>query len=125
MTDYKKSQPVVVLGAVIAALTFIIDSLQALFKDNPTIVLILSVVGIVVAGLAIFKDQFLKMRVVPVEDTATYIDQKGQLVAGPASPLPDGTPVFDKGGVLPIGVNVVTNAGDSAIPVTPGDPETA
>lgn len=97
MNDYKKSQPVVMLGAVIAALSFMIDSLQALFKDNPTIVLVLSVVGIVVAGLAIFKDQWLKEQVVPFKDTATYIDQNGNMVAGPASPLPDGTPVQPPG----------------------------
>lgn len=90
---YKKSRSVVVFGGVIAALTFMIDSLQALFKDNPQVVLILSVVGIIVAGMAIFQSRVVESETVPLKDAAVYIDQSGNAVAGPAAPLPDATPV--------------------------------
>lgn len=90
---FTKSQPVVLLGAMIIALTSLIDGLQAVFKDNPTIVLVLSVVGLVVGALAIFKDQYVKGLVVPVKDTYSYIDQAGNPVAGPASSLAPATPI--------------------------------
>lgn len=93
MNGYQKSRPVVLLGAIIAGMTFMINSLQALFKDNPTIVLVLSIIGIVVSGVAIIKDQFVQSQVVPLKDTVAYVDQQGQPVAGPASSLADGTPV--------------------------------
>lgn len=100
-TPRTKPQPVIILGALVAALTFAIDSLQAIFKDNPTVVLVLSVVGVLVAAAALFKDRYVRDSVVPLQDTATYINEQGQTVAGPASPLPDGTVVAeDKGETL-------------------------
>lgn len=94
-TPRTKPQPVIILGALVAALTFAIDSLQAIFKDNPTVVLVLSVVGVLVAAAALFKDRYVRDSVVPLQDTATYINEAGETVAGPASPLPDGTVVSD------------------------------
>ena len=132
---YTKPQPVVVYGAVIAALTSLVGTLTALFADNATVVLILGVVSAVIGALAVAKDQIVKGLVVPVKDAVVYVNQDGENVAGPASPLKEGTvvgdlpleatsdsivssdtPVYDAtAGELPVGVNAVRN--------TSGEPE--
>lgn len=88
---YTKPQPVVVYGAVIAALTSLIGTLTALFADNPTVVVILGVASAVVGALAVLKDQIVKGMVVPVQDAVVYVNQDGNPVAGPASDLKEGT----------------------------------
>lgn len=103
-SGYTKPQPVVMLGAIIAGLTATLSALTIIFKDNPTVVLVLGVVGAVVTGLTIFKDQYVKAQVVPYTDTATYVNQDGELVAGPASPLPAGKPVSTESQVFGDGV---------------------
>lgn len=90
-SGYTKPQPVVLLGAIIAGLTATLSALTIIFKDNPTVILVLGVLGAVVTGVTIAKDQFVKGQVVPYTDTAQYINEQGELVAGPASPLPTGT----------------------------------
>lgn len=111
----KKSRPIIVLGAVIAGLTFIIDSLQGLFKDNPQMVLILSVIGITVTGVSVFKDRYVEGQTVPVKDAVVYINERGEPVAGPASPLPTGSPVdATTTGVVSEGAGPA-GGGDSAV----------
>lgn len=90
-----KPQPVVVLGAVIAGATTIVSGLAIVLKDNPTAVLWLGIVGVVVSGVAVAKDQFVKSQVVPVTDVAAYANEDRQLVTGPAAPGPAGEVVQD------------------------------
>lgn len=99
---YTKPQPVVILGLVITFLVALVSGLLLTFKDNPTVVLVLGIVSVVITALNAVKDQYLKSLVTPYSDTATYIDQTGQLVAGPASPLPIGTAI-QEGGDVPLG----------------------
>lgn len=88
-----KPQPVVIYGAVIAALVFIDGGLLTLLKDNPTAVLVLGIANVVLGGASVFKDQIVKAQVVPLADTAAYVNEDRQLVAGPASVVTDNTEV--------------------------------
>ena len=92
-TPYTKPQPVVIYGAVIAALTSLIGTLTALFAENATVVLILGIASAVVGALSVLKDQIVKGLVVPASDAVVYVNQDGEKVAGPASPLKEGTVV--------------------------------
>lgn len=94
-TPATKPQPVVVYGAAIAAATSLVGGLTVLFKDNPTVTLVLGVASVVVGAAAIFKDQIVKGMVVPVKDTVAYVNDQRQVVTGPASPLGEGEPVHD------------------------------
>lgn len=88
-----KPQPVVVMGAAISALTAIVSGLVVIFNDNPTVMLWLGVVGVVVAGAGVFKDQIVKGQVVPYDDVVAYANDERQIVTGPASLGEDGVVV--------------------------------
>jgi hypothetical protein len=122
-TPYTKPQPVVIYGAVIAALTSLVGTLTALFADNSTIVLVLGIVSAVIGALAVAKDQIVKGLVVPASDAVVYVNQDGQTVAGPASELKDGTlvaPVVTPADDTPKPSDVViTQGGPSDTPTAP------
>lgn len=94
-TPATKPQPVVVLGAATAAATTIVGGLTALFADNPTVVLVLGVCSVVIGGITVFKDQYVKSQVVPASDVVAYANDDRQVVTGPAAPGPDGEIVHD------------------------------
>lgn len=81
-----KPQPVVMLGAIIAAVTTIVSGLVVILKDNPTAILWLGIIGVVVAGASVFKDQIVKAQVVPLQDTVAYINDQRAIITGPAAP---------------------------------------
>lgn len=114
--SYTKPQPVVFLGSIIAGITATLSALTLIFKDNPTVILVLGIVGAIVTGVTIAKDQYVKSVVVPYVDTAQYINENGEVVAGPASPLPTGTDMASgvTQAVQGLGLNVLS-AGDLAI----------
>jgi hypothetical protein len=85
-----KPQPVVVLGAIIAAATTVVSGLVVLFKDNPTAMLWLGIAGVVVAGVGVFKDQIVKGQVVPYDDVVAYANDERQVITGPAMPGQNG-----------------------------------
>jgi hypothetical protein len=96
---YRKPQPVVVFGAVVAGLTTTLGTLTVIFKDNPAVMLGLGVATAVVGGAAVVKDQIVKGMVVPVEDTVAYRDSTGEVVTGPAGSGPDGVVIVPKNSV--------------------------
>jgi len=147
-STYTKPQPVVMLGAIIAGLTATLSALTIIFKDSPQVILVLGIIGAVVTGATVFKDQYVKAQVVPFVDTASYINEQGETVAGPASPLDNGTPIerdsvvatpeaeqapvidekkvisnYAEGGELPTPVDggKVVNLSGEAEPLLPGD----
>lgn len=90
----QKAQPVRNVQAYIAAAMIVITALGgiswATHPDWSTILAtLLPALG---AAYAAYQAKALPEKVVPVEDTAVYVDQDGNSVAGPASPLPNGTP---------------------------------
>lgn len=100
-TPNTKPQPVVIYGAVIAGVTAIVGGLTAIFSDNPTVVLVLGIVSVVIGGVNVAKDQIVKGLVVPVKDTVAYVNDQRQVITGPAAPGADGQVVQ----------NVVTDGG--------------
>lgn len=90
----QKAQPVrntQVILTVIGALVTILSGVN--WADNPSWQSILNTVisgGLTVATTYLAK--YLPTQVVPLEDASVYVDENGQSVAGPASPLPNGTP---------------------------------
>jgi hypothetical protein len=91
ITPATKPQHVVIYGAIVAALTTVISGLTVLFKDDPTMILILGVAGVIVSGAAVFKDQLVKAQVVAYSDTAAYFNDDRKLIAGPASTMATGS----------------------------------
>lgn len=82
---YTKPQPVVLLGAATSAIAATSAALAIILKDNPTAILVIGIVGALLAGLNVFKDQYLASQVVPYGDVAAFRDQTGGVVAGPAA----------------------------------------
>ena len=95
---YQKSQPVRTVEAIGAGWATLITVLagSALLADNELVKWVLFVLSV---GLAVFKAVMavlLPQATVPYQDAVAYINQNGDPVAGPASPLPNGTPVVTK-----------------------------
>lgn len=86
-TSDTKPQPVLVAASLLAALTAVVGGLAGLGVDNK----IVAIVTVLLAALNVAVGVYVKGEVVPFDDTATYVNTAGELVAGPASPLPDGT----------------------------------
>lgn len=89
-----KAQPVRNVQGIIAAALVIVTALGAIsWADNPdwstVAATLLPALG---AAYAAYQAKALPEKVVPIEDTAVYVDADGNSVAGPASPLPDGVP---------------------------------
>lgn len=92
-TPQTKPQPVVIYGAVLAGLVFINGGLITMFAENKSVMVILGVTNVVLGGIAVIKDQIVKGMVVPVQDTAAYLNDDRELVAGPAAAATTGDPV--------------------------------
>ena len=79
----QKSRPVVITFAILAGLQ-VITSATGLSDIVPAEWLFL--LGILVAAVQVGMTFYVQNVVVPVKDTAAYVDQEGNLVPGPASP---------------------------------------
>lgn len=89
----QKTQPVRIVQGVIAAVSVVVTALGAVsWADNPSwTTVVLTVLPALSAAYAAYQAVVLPQKVVPVKDTASYIDVNGKEVAGPASALPDGS----------------------------------
>lgn len=90
-----KSNVVVLTQAVLAGLAFIFGGLGtgAISNGDHTLAMIGAVGTLVVGGANIAVGIIVQGKVVPVKDIAAYLDTARTPVAGPASELPNGTPV--------------------------------
>lgn len=94
-TPATKPQPVLVLGAMVAGAATIVSGLAIVLKDNPTAILIIGIAGVVVSGIGVAKDFYVKGQVVPAQDVVAYANDERQVITGPAAPGPDGEVVRD------------------------------
>lgn len=90
----QKTQPVRNMQLILMAVGVVATALQAVnWADHPSWQ---SVAGTVVSALFTafsgYLSKWLPGLVVPLRDTAVYVDQNGNSVAGPAAPIPDGQP---------------------------------
>lgn len=94
-TPYTKPQPVRIVQAIIAAISVIATALGAIsWADRPSWPTVLvTLVPALSAAYAAYQAVMLPQKVVPVQDTVSYIDETGTEVAGPSSSLPIGQPV--------------------------------
>ncbi len=90
-----KPQPVLLFGAVTTFLTVVFGGLTLVsgLQDNTTLATVCGVGTLVTAGLNQAKDFYVKGKVVPVDDTAAYVNADRELIAGPAAAAPTGEPV--------------------------------
>lgn len=82
-----KSQPVLVAGSALAALTALSGALSALVLNN----IYVGIFAAVVAALNIGVAAYVKSQVVPFVDAAAYKNDSGVIIAGPASSVQNGT----------------------------------
>lgn len=80
---FTKSRPVLITFSILAGLQ-VITNASGLADVVPAQWVFL--LGILVAAVQTGMTFFVQNQVVPVKDTAAYIDQNGQTVAGPAAP---------------------------------------
>lgn len=80
---YNKSRPVLITFSILAGLQVVTGATGLGDVLPPEVVFI---IGILVAAVQVGMTFYVQNQVVPVEDTAAYIDQTGQTVAGPAAP---------------------------------------
>lgn len=87
-----KSRPVLITFSVLAGLQILTagTALADVIGDKPAGLIVLAIAA-VQAGMSFY----VQGQVVPLQDTAAYVDTKGNTVAGPASPpqVVDGTSV--------------------------------
>lgn len=90
----QKAQPVRAVQAIIAGASVIITALGAInWAQSPSWTAVLvTLLPALSAAYAAYQAVMLPQKVVPLEDTAVYVDEHGKSVAGPASPLTNGTP---------------------------------
>lgn len=95
--EYARSaEPVLIGQAVLAALAFIFGGLttMAASTNNDVLAMIGGLGTLVTGGLNIGVGVIVRGQVVPLDDVAAYqAPGAGGIVAGPASPVPDGVPV--------------------------------
>lgn len=85
-----KSRPVVIVFSILAALQVLTGAaaLGDVIGDT-----LFGLFAIVVAAVQVGMTFYVQNGVVPVEDTAAYINSDGHAVAGPAAGLTNGTSV--------------------------------
>lgn len=90
-----KPQPVLLFGAVTTFLTAVFGGLTLVsgLQANTTLATVCGVGTLVTAALNQAKDVYVKGQVVPVNDTAAYVNEDRELIAGPASSERTGAPV--------------------------------
>lgn len=88
-TQNSKAQPVLVAASILATLTAISGALSAVILDNVFVVIF----AVIVAGLNVGIGVYVKGQVVPYVDTAAYVNDSGNVVAGPAALQPNGVSV--------------------------------
>lgn len=91
VTRPKKPQPVLIAMSVLAALDVAVAgvALSDLIGERAVGLLVLALAA-VKAGVA----YYLHGVVVPLDDTAAYLDPAGRQIAGPAASVPDGREVI-------------------------------
>jgi len=89
MTQNTKPQPVLIASAIMAMLMFVSGGLAALGVNS----IVVGSIALAVGALNIGVGVYVRGLVVPYEDTAAYKNDEGTVVAGPAAPVKDGTPV--------------------------------
>lgn len=89
-TPATKPQPVLIVMSVMSSLTMAVGGLASI-SEVPRLVVALSalVVGSVNVGMA----YYLRGQVVPLADTAAYLNEARTLIAGPAAREVTGAPV--------------------------------
>lgn len=92
------SKPVLVLGSIAAAATALITLLATISGLPVWVVPALGAVATVCTAVGAFITQRKTAPWANVD--RIYVDQTGQTVAGPASPLATGTVISDTGGEL-------------------------
>lgn len=93
--ENKKSQPVLLAQSAVAALAFVFGGFTTMgaSTNNPTLALIGGIGTLVAGGISIGLGFYVRGVVVPLEDTAAYVNTSGETVAGPAAGQSNGTPV--------------------------------
>lgn len=88
-----KSRPVLITFSILATLQVILGGTALADVGVPAAWLALT--AVIVAAVQFGVSFYVQGQVVPLGDTAAYLDQQGRLVAGPASPpaVLDGTSV--------------------------------
>lgn len=85
------TSPVLVFGSIAAACTALITILAAVPQIPVWVPVAVGAVGTVATAVGGY---LAKQRTVPLANVgARYITQTGEMVSGPASPIPDNTPV--------------------------------
>lgn len=115
MDTRSKPQPVLVLGAITTSLTVLFGGLTLVagLQHSQTVALVSGLGMLVTAAINAGKDFYVRGQVVPLIDTAAYINKSGQTVAGPA--IASAGPILDAAAVKAAEVNPVAAQAD------PGD----
>lgn len=88
MSENTKSQPVLIAASVVAAGQAFVSTLaltDVITKDA------LGIITGALAAVSIGLGFYVRGVVVPLKDTAAYVDKTGEVVSGPAAP-PEGEP---------------------------------
>lgn len=88
--NYTKSRPVLIIFSILAALQVLsgASALADLVGKEAFGIFVL-----VVAAIQVGMTFYVQNQVTPVNDVAAYVDEDGNVVAGPASPPVNGTVV--------------------------------
>lgn len=92
---YPKPQPVRNVQRIVMAANAVVTALAGvtLISGQVWVAWVIAVWGLFMVGYNAYQSDALPQRVVPLEDTAAYINEAGTVVAGPASPITNGSRV--------------------------------
>ena len=90
-TPATKPQPVLIVMSVMAGLTFLVGGLAAI-SEVPR--LVVTAAALVVTATNVGMAYFLRGQVVPLVDTAAYLNEDRDMIAGPSAAVSSGNPVM-------------------------------